>query len=240
LGIADCGFQAYSQIRNPQSEIRMGKADGRKNGLLGLDWLPPAFPLMGGEEEAAQPAAGRQSLEVHLIALGTTPPEWLAALAAGLRHAAGWDCARRSEVRDLSFALLASRGQFYSTAILARLEEEHARLKSWRGRPVVLGVADVDLSLPIFTFVFGEARDNGPCAVISGHRLRQEFYGLPPDRPLFEERLLKMAVHELGHTLGLRHCAGYRCVMATSYSIERLDLKSLEFCAACKAQLASP
>lgn len=218
----------------------MRKANGRKDKWLGLDWLPPAFPLMGDEEEAVHPASGAPAFEVHLIALGATPPEWLAALAAGLRRAAGWDCTRLSEIKDLSFALLASRGQFYSTAILARLEEEHARLRSLRARPVVLGVADVDLSLPIFTFVFGEARDNGPCAVISGHRLRQEFYGLPPDRPLFEERLLKMAVHELGHTLGLRHCAGYRCVMATSYSIERVDLKSLEFCSACKSQLASP
>jgi archaemetzincin len=218
----------------------MRKANGRKDKWLGLDWLPPAFPLMGDEEEAVHPASGAPSFEVHLIALGATAPEWLAALAAGLRRAAGWDCTRLSEIKDLSFALLASRGQFYSTAILARLEEEHARLRSLRARPVVLGVADVDLSLPIFTFVFGEARDNGPCAVISGHRLRQEFYGLPPDRPLFEERLLKMAVHELGHTLGLRHCAGYRCVMATSYSIERVDLKSLEFCSACKSQLASP
>lgn len=226
-------------IGNPQSVIRMGKADGRKDRLLGSEWLPPAFPLLPGREEAVQPAAGAQALQVHLIALGAAPPEWLAGLAAGLRHAAGWDSARLSEIKDLSFALLASRGQFYSTAILARLEEEQARLKSSRSRPVVLGVADVDLSLPIFTFVFGEARDHGPCAVVSGHRLRQEFYGLPPDRPLFEERLLKMAVHELGHTLGLRHCAGYRCVMATSYSIERVDLKSREFCSACKAQLPS-
>jgi len=98
---------------------------------------------------------------------------------------------------------------------------------------VVLAVTDVDLCVPIFTFVFGEAIDGGPCAIVSGHRLRQEFYGLPPDAALFAERLLKMATHESGHMQGLRHCAAYRCVMATSYAIERVDLKSADFCPSC-------
>jgi glycosyltransferase involved in cell wall biosynthesis len=79
LGIADCGFQAYSPIRNPQSEIRMGKADGRKYGWLGLDWLPPAFPLMGGEEEAALRAqAQRLGLSESVDFLGAVAPGDLA------------------------------------------------------------------------------------------------------------------------------------------------------------------
>ena len=35
---------------------------------------------------------------------------------------------------------------------------------------------------PDLTFVFGEAQMGGPCAVVSLHRLRQQFYGLPEDR----------------------------------------------------------
>ena len=43
----------------------------------------------------------------------------------------------------------------------------------------MLGVTAVDLYIPILTFVFGEAQMGGPCSIVSYHRLRQEFYGLP-------------------------------------------------------------
>ena len=55
------------------------------------------------------------------------------------------------------------------------------------------------------------------------------------DGPLkLQERLVKEASHELGHTFGLRHCADWRCVMASSHGVERLDVKEAEFCAACR------
>jgi archaemetzincin len=99
----------------------------------------------------------------------------------------------------------------------------------------MLGVSAVDLYIPILTFVFGEAQVGGPCAVVSAHRLRQEFYGLAPDHELFRERLLKEAVHELGHTLSLTHCDDYRCVMASSHAVEWIDLKESRLCPACRA-----
>jgi len=95
------------------------------------------------------------------------------------------------------------------------------------------------LYIPILTFVFGEAQMGGPCAVLSGHRLRQEFYGLPADQRVFRQRVLKEAVHELGHTLNLTHCDDYRCVMASSHAVEWIDLKEEELCPACR-RAASP
>ncbi len=105
----------------------------------------------------------------------------------------------------------------------------------WR----LLGVTSLDLYIPTLTFVFGEAQLHGPCALVSMHRLRQEFYGLPADPRLAAERLLKEAVHELGHTLGLRHCDDYRCAMAPSHAVEWIDLKSPRLCPACQARAAS-
>ena len=46
----------------------------------------------------------------------------------------------------------------------------------------ILGVVDVDLFIPILTFVFGEAQLKGIGAVVSTHRLHNRFYGLPEDR----------------------------------------------------------
>ncbi len=131
---------------------------------------------------------------------------------------------------DPEFAFHGERQQYHSSEILQRMQS-FLTPDSWR----MLGVAAVDLYIPILTFVFGEAQMHGPCAVLSAHRLRQEFYGLPPDRELFRQRLIKEAVHELGHTLSLTHCEDYRCVMASSHAVEWIDLKDRELCGNCKA-----
>jgi archaemetzincin len=136
---------------------------------------------------------------------------------------------------DPQFAYHAERQQYHSTEILGRMSS-YISPESWR----VLGVTDHDLYIPILTFVFGEAQMAGPTAVVSTHRLRQEFYGLPPDDGMLRERLLKEAVHELGHTLDLRHCDDYRCAMAASHAVEWIDLKEMGMCPSCMTRLAPP
>jgi archaemetzincin len=98
-----------------------------------------------------------------------------------------------------------------------------------------LGVTACDLYVPVLTFVFGEAQLDGNCAVVSTARLADEHYGLPPNPILLRERLVKEAAHELGHTFGLRHCVDWRCVMASSHAVERLDIKSFDFCKGCRS-----
>ena len=131
---------------------------------------------------------------------------------------------------DPEFAFHGERQQYHSSEILQRMQK-FVTADSWR----VLGIAAVDLYIPILTFVFGEAQMSGPCAVLSAHRLRQEFYGLPPDPELFRQRLIKEAVHELGHTLNLTHCDDYRCVMASSHAAEWIDLKESALCGNCRS-----
>ena len=74
----------------------------------------------------------------------------------------------------------------------------------------------------------------GPCALVSAHRLRQELYGLPADPRLFRQRVIKEAVHELGHTVSLTHCDDYRCAMASSHAVEWIDLKESTLCTTCR------
>jgi hypothetical protein len=76
----------------------------------------------------------------------------------------------------------------------------------------VVGVVDVAIFAPGLNFVFGEADISERRVLISLQRLRQEFYGLPRDENLFRERALKEAVHELGHTYGLKHCFNLTCI----------------------------
>jgi archaemetzincin len=171
---------------------------------------------------------------IHLLPVGAVPIALLDGLAAFLARALHLSCHVRTDRLDPSFAFDAGRNQYWSTAILKRLQpmaNAGARL---------LAVTDLDLFVPILTFVFGEAQVGGPCALVSTHRLGDEYYGLPPDPQLLAERLAKESLHELGHTMGLRHCADWRCVMASTHAVERLDLKQAAFCARCLRLLSSP
>ncbi|HZS97003.1 MAG TPA: archaemetzincin family Zn-dependent metalloprotease [Terriglobales bacterium] len=129
---------------------------------------------------------------------------------------------------DPEFAYHGERQQYHSSEILQEMQR-YLRTDSWR----LLGVTAVDLYIPILTFVFGEAQIGGPCGLVSLHRLQQEFYGLPPDRDLLKQRLLKEAVHEVGHTLDLTHCDDYQCAMAPSHAVEWIDLKDGVLCGSC-------
>ena len=172
---------------------------------------------------------------IHLIPLASVNGEVgldrLEYLAASLARTFRTPCRIRPETFDIGFAIDARRQQYYSTAIIQRLE------KAGDLDARVLGVTACDLYVPVLTFVFGEAQLDGNCAVVSGARLGDEFYGMPPSEALYRERLVKEAAHELGHTFGLRHCADWRCVMSSSHAVERLDVKGADFCRACRTPI---
>ncbi len=172
---------------------------------------------------------------LSLVPVGNVARSQMEVLAEGLAPALGVACSVSGDPLDIDFAYDALRGQYHSTAVLKRLRKTFA-VESWR----LLGVTEVDLFIPILTFVFGEAQlgpANGSVAVVSTHRLRQEFYGLPADGALCADRLLKESLHEIGHTLGLRHCNDYRCVMSSSPAVENIDLKGAQFCPTCAARV---
>lgn len=81
------------------------------------------------------------------------------------------------------------------------------------------------------------AQLNGAGAILSTYRLKNERYGLPPDRILFAERLIKEGLHELGHTFGLVHCFNPHCVMNPSTYVEQIDAKSKELCRQCRTSI---
>lgn len=126
-----------------------------------------------------------------------------------------------------------TRKQYNSTYILNELLKQTRLLDTDR----VLGVTDVDIFASHLNFVFGEAQCPGRAALISIHRLRPEFYGASSDSKLFETRVLKEAVHELGHTLTLGHCKNSECIMFFSNSIADTDAKQPSPCNNCSKKL---
>jgi archaemetzincin len=105
----------------------------------------------------------------------------------------------------------------------------------------VLAICDFDAYSDELNFVFGEAHLGGRVAAIYLPRLREEFYVHKSNKNnnnLFEQRVIKEAVHELGHTFGLRHCQISKCVMHFSNSLQDTDFKDDKFCERCNKILA--
>ena len=121
------------------------------------------------------------------------------------------------------------RRQYLADAILDRLDPGDSAC--------ALAIADMDLYVSGLNFVFGLAQREGRKAIIALARLRQTYYRLPEDAALFRQRVLKEAVHELGHVFGLQHCENRRCVMSFSNSLVDTDFKSDDFCTRCRRQL---
>jgi hypothetical protein len=80
----------------------------------------------------------------------------------------------------------------------------------------LLGIADADLYTSNLNFVFGEADAYRAVAVFSIARLHTA------DRERFIHRAATEAIHELGHTYGLRHCRDTRCVMWFSNTLKKV------------------
>ena len=164
-------------------------------------------------------------MKMYLLPLGSQDADLLSAVSRSVEETFGFEVAARAPLPVPEHALDEARGQYFSTAILRSLTPFIPPDASR-----ILAITDADLFVPQLNFVFGEAAIDGRVCIISLHRLKPEFYGRPPDERLFTERAIKEAIHELGHTFGLRHCPDPRCVMFFSNTIGDTDRKSTQFC----------
>jgi archaemetzincin len=166
---------------------------------------------------------------VQLLPVGTIEGRLMQGLKEAIPRSLRVCCEVLPVVLDPRPAFHAERQQYHSSEILQRMQCLVSP-RSWR----LLAVASVDLYIPILKYVLGEAQMGGPCALVSSHRLHQEFYGLAGDDDLLAQRLLKESIHELGHTLDLRHCQDYRCAMASAHAVEWVDIRGCTLCDTCE------
>ena len=122
--------------------------------------------------------------------------------------------------------------KFYQILINKRIEEN-------------LGMIIAVTDLPLYSstddnivFLFGETNLKHRCCVISSLKLKEQFYNRVPNSIIFEQRVIKEIVHEIGHIiLGSNHCLNNSCVMWFSHDIKEIDNKLFDLCDRCKTKL---
>lgn len=170
--------------------------------------------------------------KIALFPLGPVAPELLTRVAEALKEAFDKEVDFLRPIDMPEQAFNPTRKQYHSSTILRIIN----RMMGDRYERV-LGVTAVDLFVPQLNYVTGEPDVLNGNAIVSTARLRPEFYGLRPDPELFLSRLLKEAVHEIGHSYNMTHCENADCVMYFSNSIQDTDGKSKNFCKDCKKML---
>jgi archaemetzincin len=167
--------------------------------------------------------------EISIVPINTIDHPLLTRLALCLEERFLASCIVRAPLSVPKTALNSVRKQLFFGSVAAKLAASN------EGRDgIALGVTEFDLYKTSHHFIFGGSSESHHCAVVSLHRLYPEFYGEAPDENQFFQRLLKEAVHEIGHSMGLKHCYNARCPMYYSNSVFDTDNKYSNFCEACE------
>lgn len=173
------------------------------------------------------------NVSIHVVPIGNYNPEDIKHLEEELKAKFG-NCIVESSINMPEGCYNPQRGQYMAGILLDKL------IMSFPDAPSgakILGVTNEDLYSPGLNFVFGQAQLRGQFSVISLKRLDPTFYGMTANRTLFLHRIVKEAVHELGHTLSFEHCPNKLCVMHFSNSLYDTDVKGDWFCQRCLSKL---
>jgi archaemetzincin len=135
---------------------------------------------------------------------------------------------------DLSEFYDPTRRQYNGSKLL---KEVDTNFSSDSGKTI--GLFNVDIFIPILTFIFGQAILSGRAGIASHYRLSNERYGIDTDDAVLLERFKKEVLHELGHTYGLIHCYTPTCVMRSSTYVEDIDQKNASLCHDCRKAIDS-
>lgn len=164
---------------------------------------------------------------VYIQPLGDVNLQHIKTIEASIKNVYGLDCTILPAVADDKSLSSASTSQYSAPKIMSRYYSK---------KDYVIVVTESDMvhwksiSQPNES-IMGLARMGGPTSVVSTYKLNAD-----------QERLGKLAVHELGHNLGLLHCRSKRnCVMKDiEGSVEKLDNAAADLCNSCKHKLNHP
>jgi archaemetzincin len=165
--------------------------------------------------------------KVYVVPIGDVPEADLAFARRVLAASLGREAVVAEPLPLPKAQYYPDRGQ-YGAAGLLRYLEANAPAEAYR----TVGITAQDIFTGELNFLFGIARCPGGAAVISTYRM-----GLYCDSSQQRlVRLVKLMIHELGHTFGLMHCRQPRCAMKFAIGYEALDRTSVALCERCEEE----
>ncbi|HEY3371318.1 MAG TPA: archaemetzincin family Zn-dependent metalloprotease [Prolixibacteraceae bacterium] len=169
---------------------------------------------------------------ITLISFGYFEQELLEMVVEDVEREFSLPVKTREGHLDLSEFYDSARRQYDGNRLIHEIEAKFAS-----DNEKTLGLFNVDLFIPILTYIFGQAFLGGRSGIASIYRLSNERYGIKGDEKVFVDRIRKEVIHELGHTFGLIHCRNTACVMRSSTYVEDIDQKGAELCSDCRSAL---
>jgi len=170
----------------------------------------------------------------QLIALqpfGQVSPEVIEAVKTEIENFYGFEVVVLEE-REISADTYYAKGDRYnSSVIIRRMKKEYPDKYD-----KILAITEYDIyhtkGKSKYKGIVGLGLIGGRTAIVSTCRLT--LHDVPSERKKLE-RVSKSAIHELGHTYGLKHCTESTfCIMKSSNGyVRNIDKKEKRFCESC-------
>ncbi len=162
---------------------------------------------------------------VYIQPLGDVNQEYMDYIKTSVKNFYGYDCVIKSKLNLTTDVLAGSKTRYEARKIL----------KKYNSKENILLITEKDIAhrksndYPEWG-VFGLGFRPGKTSVISTFRLKKNV-----SKAKFLERLKKVALHEIGHNLGLDHCTNDEECMMTSASgtVKQVDREKVWFCTKC-------
>lgn len=169
-------------------------------------------------------------MRVDIVPVGDVPGEVKRQASTALRSVYDAEVTMQTEQSPPSSSFDASREQYRAETFIELASRVGGGEKN-------IAITPHDLFYRRRNYVFGLAYLDGNGSVISTYRLQTASDGGISARSaseIFQDRVRKEVVHEVGHTMGLEHCDNNRCVMNFSPTVREVDVKEEHLCGSCQ------
>ncbi len=170
-----------------------------------------------------------KSKVIYIQPLGDVNSEYMDYLKTSVKDFYGYECVFKPKVSLTSDILANSKTRYEATKILNKFNSNQNTLIITE-KDIAYRKSD---QFPEWG-IFGLGLRPGKTCVISTFRLKKN---VSTQKML--ERLKKVALHEIGHNLGLKHCSNNKeCMMNDADGkIKQVDLEKIWFCNKCWKQI---
>lgn len=199
---------------------------------------PAATETVDSAADAAVDAPSEARLTVHIVPIGPVPDKTIEQTAAALRDHAPVNPVIVQRHGFPRRARSPRAGAYRATVLLDWLD---TLAIPHDGK--IMGLTEADIVTqkgkhPIWG-ILGIGSIDGRSSLISTYRMRRKWENGGAPEALVRERLWKIAIHELGHTLGLEHCPKIGCIMEDGHGTVKTVDRDTVLCDSCAARFAA-